>query len=70
MKLYDSHYDFQTGKCYSEEVGETITYKEKWEELKSYLEVFEKFERDDYGRGWNHAIGAALEKMKALEEEE
>ena len=44
------------------------TWEHGWEELKSYLEVFKKFERDDYGRGWNHAIGAALEKMRLLEE--
>ena len=38
MKLYDSHYDFKTGKCYSEEVGEVIAYKEKWDALSNKIQ--------------------------------
>jgi hypothetical protein len=43
-------------------------WEHRWDELKTYLEEYKKFERDDYGRGWNHAMNVALEKMKALEE--
>ena len=69
MKLYDSHYDFQTGKCHSEVVGEVITYKEKWEALSNKIQ-----ERIDSlydprvvpGSDWNRATWETYHQVKVM----
>lgn len=48
-------------KCVDKEI-------DRWEELKRRLVEYKKFERDDYGRGWNHAVNFGLKIMKELEE--
>ena len=44
------------------------TLEERWEELKRRLVEYKKFERDDYSRGWNHAVNYGLKIMEELEE--
>jgi hypothetical protein len=69
MKLYDSHYDCQTGKCYSEVVGETVTYKEKWKALENKIQ-----ERLDSlydpekvpGSDWNRITWETYQQVKIM----
>jgi len=56
-------------EAWDEFVKRVGAIESRWKELKTWLEGYKKFERDDYGRGWNHAMGVVIEKMKILEEE-